>query len=69
MTEELFWELLADSWEPVTGVEVASCGKRMKTKWGTCNIEARRIWLNLELAKKPVGCLEYCRKAVKNGVW
>lgn len=31
----------------------------MKTKWGTCNIEARRIWLNLELAKKPVQCLEY----------
>ena len=42
------------------GVEVAACGiKRMKTKWGTCNIEARRIWLNLELAKKPPACLEY----------
>jgi len=33
--------------------------KRMKTKWGTCNIEARRIWLNLELIKKPPHCLEY----------
>ena len=31
----------------------------MKTKWGSCNIEARRIWLNLELAKKPIECLEY----------
>jgi hypothetical protein len=31
----------------------------MKTRWGTCNIAARRIWLNLELAKKPVACLEY----------
>jgi len=31
----------------------------MKTKWGACNIEARRIWLNLELAKKPIQCLEY----------
>ena len=31
----------------------------MKTKWGSCNIEARRIWLNLELAKKPSECLEY----------
>jgi len=29
------------------------------TRWGTCNIEARRIWVNLELAKKPVQCLEY----------
>jgi len=32
--------------------------KRMKTRWGTCNTDARRIWLNLELAKKPVQCLE-----------
>ncbi len=33
--------------------------KRMKTKWGSCNIAAKRIWLNLELIKKPVQCLEY----------
>lgn len=26
--------------------------KKMKSKWGTCNITMRRIWLNLELAKK-----------------
>ena len=31
----------------------------MKTKWGTCNIEDKRIWLNLELAKKPRKCLDY----------
>jgi hypothetical protein len=31
----------------------------MKTKWGTCNPVARRIWLNLELAKKPMECIEY----------
>ena len=31
----------------------------MKTKWGTCNIAAGRIWLNLELAKKSAQCLEY----------
>ena len=31
----------------------------MKTKWGSCNIEAKRIWLNLELVKKPPECLEY----------
>jgi len=33
--------------------------KLMKTKWGSCNIEKSRIWLNLELAKKPIHCLEY----------
>ena len=33
--------------------------KQMKTLWGTCKIEDARIWLNLELAKKPQRCLEY----------
>jgi predicted metal-dependent hydrolase len=33
--------------------------KRMKTRWGSCNQPARRIWLNLELVKKPPQCLEY----------
>jgi len=33
--------------------------KKMRTKWGTCNREAKRIWLNLELAKKPKHCVEY----------
>ncbi len=47
-------------WEGVLGVQCAEWGiKQMKTKWGTCNITARRIWLNLELAKKPTRCLEY----------
>jgi len=31
----------------------------MRTRWGTCNVNARRIWVNLELAKKPPECLEY----------
>ena len=31
----------------------------MKTKWGTCNPEKRRIWLNLELVKKNETFLEY----------
>ncbi|MBX6555608.1 M48 family metallopeptidase [Pseudomonas aeruginosa] len=51
---------LLEKWQPKLEVEARAWGiKRMKTKWGTCNIEARRIWLNLELAKKPVQCLEY----------
>jgi predicted metal-dependent hydrolase len=51
---------LIEKWQAVLGVRVAEWGvKKMKTRWGTCNIEARRIWVNLELAKKPVQCLEY----------
>ena len=51
---------LIEKWEPVLNVHVFSWGiKRMKTKWGSCNVTAKRIWLNLELAKKPVECLEY----------
>lgn len=46
--------------EKKMGVKVANFGvKLMKTRWGTCNIKDRRIWLNLELAKKPLICLEY----------
>ena len=33
--------------------------KRMLTRWGSCNIEASRIWLNLNLMKLDLGCLEY----------
>ncbi len=51
---------LLRKWEPLLGVQAAEWHiKRMKTRWGTCNAEARRIWLNLELAKKPTQCLEY----------
>lgn len=51
---------LIKKWEPIIGVSVSDWGvKQMKTKWGTCNIEQKRIWINLELAKKPHNCLEY----------
>ena len=55
-----FIPALIAQWEPVIGVQVAEWQvKQMKTKWGTCNIEAKRIWINLELAKKSIQCLEY----------
>ena len=51
---------LIDKWEKKIGVQVSEWQvKKMKTKWGTCNIERKRIWINLELAKKPIECLEY----------
>ena len=33
--------------------------QKMKTKWGSCNITARNIRLNLELVKKTKSSLEY----------
>jgi predicted metal-dependent hydrolase len=51
---------LLETWQPVLGVEPAAWRiQRMKTKWGSCNNRTGRILLNLELAKKPVQCLEY----------
>jgi len=51
---------LIAKWKSAIAVEVAEWGvKQMKTKWGVCNIRAHRIWLNLELAKRPIQCLEY----------
>lgn len=51
---------LIAKWEPRLGVKIANWGvRRMKTKWGSCNIEAQRIWLNTELARTPETCLEY----------
>ncbi|MCT4645775.1 MAG: M48 family metallopeptidase [Carboxylicivirga sp.] len=51
---------LITKWETEIGVKTSDYGiKKMRTKWGTCNTEAKRIWLNLELAKKPKDCLEY----------
>ena len=51
---------LLKKWQPRVGREAKEWRiKRMKTRWGTCNIASHRIWLNLELAKKPAECLEY----------
>jgi len=53
-------ETLINHWQETIGVNVTAWGvKKMKTKWGSCNAQAKRIWLNLELVKKPPECLEY----------
>lgn len=51
---------LLRKWQPIIGRTVNECRiKKMRTRWGTCNIQAKRVWLSLELAKKPLPCLEY----------
>lgn len=53
-------ERLLPKWETITGLKCSSWQtKYMTTRWGTCNTQTRKIWLNLQLAKKPVECLEY----------
>jgi len=51
---------LISKWQPIIGVQVADWGiKKMKTRWGSCNTRDHRVWLNLELAKKSLDCIEY----------
>lgn len=47
-------------WEKRIGIKIEELYiKKMRTKWGSCNIESKRIWINLELAKKDIECIEY----------
>lgn len=52
--------ILLPKWEKLTGLYASSWQiKYMTTRWGTCNTATKKIWLNLQLAKKPIDCLEY----------
>ena len=58
LTKQL--EKFIPKWEKTIGVKADEWHiRKMKTKWGTCNVEAKRVWFNLELAKKPPQCVEY----------
>lgn len=51
---------LVSEWEPIMRVKVADLKyRRMKSRWGTCNVITRHIVLNTELVKKPFTCVEY----------
>ena len=53
-------EIYLPKWENITGLRCDSWQtKYMTTRWGTCNTNTCKIWLNLQLAKKPIECLEY----------
>ncbi|MDQ8201484.1 SprT family zinc-dependent metalloprotease [Pelagicoccus sp. SDUM812003] len=65
--EDWYRKQLADAlpsiivrWEKVIGATVSDWQvRKMKTKWGSCIPQNRKIIVNLELAKKPKECLEY----------
>lgn len=47
-------------WESLTGLYCSGWQtKYMTTNWGTCNTKTGKIWINLQLAKKPFECLDY----------
>ncbi|WP_457554058.1 M48 family metallopeptidase [Desulfobacula sp.] len=49
-----------DNWQPRLGVTINEFNvRKMKTRWGSCNINAKRIWLNLALIKLSPPLLEY----------
>ncbi len=53
-------EVYLEKWVSITGLRPSGWQvKNMKTRWGTCNTRTGKIWLNLQLAKKPAEYLEY----------
>lgn len=53
-------ERFLPKWEQITELHCESWQtKYMVTRWGTCNTEKKKLWFNLQLAQKPIECLEY----------
>lgn len=51
---------LANKWQPIVGKYANDIRiKKMRTRFGTCNPAARRIWLSLYLPTFDYRCLEY----------
>jgi len=51
---------LMDKWEKKIGVKLNNWQiKKMRTKWGSCNIEKKSVLINLHLARVPIECIEY----------
>ena len=53
-------EHLIPKWGKITGLYCDEYKIRyMRTRWGSCNTKAKRIWINLQMIEKPLECLEY----------
>lgn len=51
---------LLEQWQPIMEVAASDFGvRKMKTRWGSCNIRTHKIWLNFDLIAKAPESLEY----------
>ena len=51
---------LFDKWQPIIGVKAKEIRiKKMRSRWGSCNTRAHRIWLSVYLPAFPIECTEY----------
>lgn len=51
---------LFSKWQPVVGKQAKEMRlKKMTTRWGSCNVQNKRVWLSVYLAQHPIGCTEY----------
>ncbi|WP_131667835.1 M48 family metallopeptidase [Psychrobacter pygoscelis] len=47
-------------WQPIVGQWASEQRiKKMSTRWGSCNVKARRVWLSVYLPAFPIDCTEY----------
>ncbi len=57
--KKIVWKLII-KWEKIMNLQIAELHiRQMKTRWGSCHITKKKIVINLELAEKPLHCLEY----------
>lgn len=55
VTPELF-----KKWQPIVDANANEVRfKKMHSRWGSCNIRARRVWLSVYLPAYPIECTEY----------
>jgi predicted metal-dependent hydrolase len=51
---------LVPKWETILNVKANQVKVHtMRTKWGSCNTDNGNVLFNIELAKKPIECIEY----------
>lgn len=51
---------LAEKWQKIINVNINEVKvRKMKTRFGSCNINTKKIWLSLNLARENINLIEY----------